>query len=654
MSDNAKPNLLLTGASGFLGSEIVRICDAEGRGVRTVSRSKLERDDHHCVDLSAGELPISLFEGIETVIHAAGLAHQFGKVADEETAFTAANATAVKILITAAVKAGVQHFVYVSSSGVYGPAADMKTESDTCDPTGHYATSKMLGEQFATEVASETGIKLTILRMTTLYGEGDRGNINRLISAIERKRFPNIGSGENKKSLIHKRDAARACLMAASRMPQTDAEVYNVANDPIAMRTVVARICESLGCNVPFQIPASFATGSAGIASAASLGKGPFGRIKTTIGKWLNNDTFSGEKFANEFGYAPSISFAEGIDGQVKSQRTANAPQVSNPIIKRAFDLVAALTLFAIFAIPMAIIAVVIKLTSPGPVLYWADRVGKDNKNFAMPKFRSMRTDTPEVATHLLSDAQNWITPIGRFIRKTSLDEVPQLIPVITGKMSFVGPRPALHNQYDLNELRTYFGVHQLKPGMTGLAVIRGRDELYTEEKVEFDRQYLLKQSFGFDFKILLETFFKVIKRDGVKDNDKEIEQPFLETRAGEKTVVLATTDLLNAAVDVYDRSDNDYRIVSIRRSALSNVENVRDAVGDANHVLMILRESDLKSDKFSISAISESLGDRLTTIPVPDREQPHSAVAEDGRWIKNFVAQSTTNNDEASAKCIC
>lgn len=164
----------------------------------------------------------------------------------------------------------------------------------------------------------------------------------------------------------------------------------------------------------------------------------------------------------------------------------------------------------------MLIIALLVKLTSRGPVLYWSERVGRNNTIFKMPKFRTMRIETPAVATHLLGDPVRWLTPIGNLLRKSSLDELPQLINILKGNMSFVGPRPALFNQGDLIALRTARGVHFLIPGLTGWAQVNGRDELPINVKVDFDEYYLKNRSFWFDIKIITLTFVKVVKREGV------------------------------------------------------------------------------------------------------------------------------------------
>lgn len=184
--------------------------------------------------------------------------------------------------------------------------------------------------------------------------------------------------------------------------------------------------------------------------------------------------------------------------------------------MKRLFDVIIAILLLILLLIPMIVVSILIKLTSRGPVLYWSERVGRNNANFRMPKFRSMRIDTPPVATHLLDEPDKYITTVGRFIRKTSLDELPQILNVLNGDMSFVGPRPALFNQDDLIALRTSKGIHTLVPGITGWAQINGRDELPIPIKVDYDLYYLQHRSFVFDLKILVMTLSNVIIGKGV------------------------------------------------------------------------------------------------------------------------------------------
>lgn len=192
------------------------------------------------------------------------------------------------------------------------------------------------------------------------------------------------------------------------------------------------------------------------------------------------------------------------------------SPSRLYPWLKRMLDVALVLVAACLFLIPMLAITIAVKVTSPGPVLYWSDRVGRRNRIFRMPKFRTMRTDTPQVATHLLFDADQWLTPIGGLLRSTSLDELPQLWSIFVGHMSVVGPRPALYNQDDLIALRTEKGVHELPPGLTGWAQVNGRDELPIPLKVDFETEYLRRRSILLDLQIILQTAVKVFRREGI------------------------------------------------------------------------------------------------------------------------------------------
>ena len=185
--------------------------------------------------------------------------------------------------------------------------------------------------------------------------------------------------------------------------------------------------------------------------------------------------------------------------------------------MKRIFDFVLSVLLLSILLTPMILIAIAVRFTSRGSALYWSDRIGRNNKIFKMPKFRSMLIETPIIATHLLNKPQTYLSPIGSFLRRSSLDELPQIFSVLKGDMSLVGPRPALFNQEELVSLRNKYGVDKLMPGITGWAQVNGRDELSISEKVAFDLEYLERQSIWFDLKILLYTFLRVFNRDGVK-----------------------------------------------------------------------------------------------------------------------------------------
>ena len=184
--------------------------------------------------------------------------------------------------------------------------------------------------------------------------------------------------------------------------------------------------------------------------------------------------------------------------------------------MKRIFDLFLAVVASVFLCIPIAFIALWVRATSEGPIIYWSDRIGRNNKVFHMPKFRTMQVNTPAVATHLLTDPKQYLTPIGSFLRKSSLDELPQLWSILLGDMSFVGPRPALFNQEDLIALRTQYDVDKMRPGLTGWAQVNGRDELPIPEKVKLDVEYMQKRSFFLDIRIIFLTFLKVVSSDGV------------------------------------------------------------------------------------------------------------------------------------------
>ncbi|MBX3486707.1 MAG: sugar transferase [Candidatus Paracaedibacteraceae bacterium] len=185
-------------------------------------------------------------------------------------------------------------------------------------------------------------------------------------------------------------------------------------------------------------------------------------------------------------------------------------------MIKRMVDIIGALIALVVFAIPIILVALAIKWSSSGSVLYWSQRIGRYGQPFWMPKFRSMRVDTPQVATHLLKNPQHFLTPIGSFIRRTSLDELPQIWSILKGDLSLVGPRPALYNEYDWLELRAMIGIDQIRPGLTGWAQINGRDALTVKEKVRFEEEYLKKKSLGFDLYIIWKTISLVLKREGI------------------------------------------------------------------------------------------------------------------------------------------
>jgi len=534
--------LLITGASGFLGAEIVRQAAAAGFKVRSLSRRPIDPPagvEQHRADLLD---EVSLAAGmtdIATVIHAAGLAHQFGNTTQAADQFDAVNRVGTENVVRAAIRAGVRHFVLVSSVSVYGDAGDACDELAECRPSSPYARSKWDAEQAATRVAQRSGMRLTILRMATIYGEGDPGNVARLMRAIDGRRFVWIGDGSNRKSLIHRDDAALACLYAL-RSAEQEVSIYNVSAPACTMRDVVCELARALGRSVvPLRVPASIARAAIKIPSRVGIMKRKLSSIGRTVEKWLADDVYLADKFERETGFRTQVDLNVGLTREVtwyreRNRRDAHEPQLELFVrdettatllperaatrfrsLKRGIDVAGALTLLVIGFVPMLCIALAVKLTSKGPVLYWSDRVGRNNVLFRMPKFRTMRTDTPEVASHLIGDPNVWMTPIGNLLRRTSLDELPQLWNILIGEMSFVGPRPALFNQDDLITLRMRCGIHGLVPGLTGWAQVNGRDESTVPEKVELDRFYHEHQSLTLDVRIVAITCWKVLRREG-------------------------------------------------------------------------------------------------------------------------------------------
>jgi O-antigen biosynthesis protein WbqP len=216
-----------------------------------------------------------------------------------------------------------------------------------------------------------------------------------------------------------------------------------------------------------------------------------------------------------ELKWTPPFTVSQGLEATIEWYKKKNEIE-RKKFLKRILDLFIASFATVLLFIPMMIVALLVKITSVGPILYWSERVGAGNITFKMPKFRTMRLGTPVVATHLLTNPSAYLTPIGNFLRMTSLDELPQILCIFQGSMSWVGPRPALYNQLDLISLRTNLGVHQLIPGVTGLAQVNGRDELDIPTKVQYDKEYLMNQSLRLDIKILILTIVKVLKRQNI------------------------------------------------------------------------------------------------------------------------------------------
>lgn len=650
VSSNTGTRLLVTGANGFLGKAVVRQSERAGMEVTTCGRGDNSNgfSNYLQIDLVSEDLS-SLVAGQDSVIHCAGLAHQFGKKGDDPRPFFAANVQATQRLLQAAIKAGVEHFVLISSVGVYGTNESglPLDEKSPCHPNGHYAESKLEGERQAIAIAKRNKIRLTVVRMATIFGEGDRGNISRLMKAIDQRKFASIGPGENRKSLIYLQDAARACVTTVERpgRQRTNIEIYNVTSPSVEMSKVTDGLASALMRPKPLVLPVSLVVGAAKLLSAVSFGRGPFPRVEKTVDKWLSNDVFDGNKFRNEFNFESRVTLEQGLAKQVAHYRDQSQWVASEWRGKRAMDLALALVAFAVFLIPMIVIGIIVRRTSKGVAIYWSDRVGKDNKVFSMAKFRTMRTDTPEVATDLLNDSENWITPIGKFLRKTSLDELPQLWNVLKGDMSIVGSRPPLHNQYELLALRTARGVSQIRPGLTGWVAINGRDEVCDPLKVEMDRYYVQNVSPRLDLKIIYKTFLKVLKREGVKEGSEDVaEQPQI-LRIGKDITLVATADCVNSVAVAAERlvaHGISASVIGITETAQLNTREIAEMVGSINKSLFVSRE---------MSGLDSSENLQLPEFRLPKlvlSEDPNEIVAQLASEASKIVEQAC---DDAPAE---
>lgn len=568
-SGNFGSKVLVTGATGFLGRAVVeelRAADVEIIALGQHLGAEADLPNFVRVNLRDQQLPRGIFSGVSAVIHCAGLAHQFGRKAGDGSQFFEVNRDGAVRIAEAAADAGVRKFVLVSSVSVYGQCNPRKTEDDECQPANCYAESKLAGERAVLDATKHSSMQVVILRLATLYGANDPGNVGRLARALRKPWALLVGSGDNQKSLLHVRDAARACVLAASRqLPINSPRVFNVAGDVLRMHDVVSAICVAHGRRIPPAIPSAAMAQASGLARRFPGLRGVAGHFHRTLQKWLSDDAVCDRKFREWYEFAPAVSLGEGMSELCQ----AVGKRPARDSAKRCFDIVVALALALVLSLPILAIAVLVRLTSRGPALYWSNRVGRNNRIFRMAKFRSMRTDAPQVATHLLQNSDDWITPIGKLMRKTSLDELPQLWNVLRGDMSFVGPRPALFNQYDLVATRTCLDVDQLLPGVTGWAQINGRDELTINEKVFYDREYVSRKSLRFDCKVMVLTVWKGLAGAGVKQADhSDVEESWLVLSEGHERQFLVSEPELAAvslAIANLGGRESGFGITSLR-----------------------------------------------------------------------------------------
>jgi nucleoside-diphosphate-sugar epimerase len=322
-----EPTILVTGANGFLGSEVVRFLRADSLNLRATGLENTclqSGADYYQADILQTQQIEPAVAGVSTVIHTAGHAHIFGADATLADRFRQINEDGTAKVASVAAAAGVTHFILISSVSVYGPHKFGRYDEDTpCNPIGSYAISKYNAEQRAEEIARESGMALTILRLATLYGEGDRGNVHRLLATIDNGRFIWIGDGSNQKNLLYKGDAARACALVAVN-PAAGIKTYNVSAPPCTMREVVLGLLQELGRTLlPFQIPPRLALFTVNLAGKAMRRHGGKDNLRSTVEKWLANDTYDSRRFEHDFGFRTQVTLQDGLQREVASYKEA-------------------------------------------------------------------------------------------------------------------------------------------------------------------------------------------------------------------------------------------------------------------------------------------------------------------------------------------
>jgi O-antigen biosynthesis protein WbqP len=477
--------IAVTGATGFTGPIVVRalrerfptaVLRAIVRPTSVPGRIGVPGVSTAVADLRDGLALRRAFAGADALVNVASLGFDW-----------------VENIVRSAEAAGIRRAIFIGT---------------TATLTALPVSSKPVRER-GEQLVRESNLGWTILRPTMIYGTpGDR-NMVRLVSFVWRWPIVPIVAADALQQPVHVEDVATAVANALAS-PATIGRAYNLSGyEALPLAALVGEVAAALRRR-RLIVPVPMAPIVGALAIWNLLGRAPL-KLEQ-VRRIAENKNFGHEEAERDFGFSPR-TFREGIRSEVRLWRETRRMSRT----RRAFDVAVALSSLLALGPFLLGIALLIKLTSKGPVLYWSNRIGAGNTVFSMPKFRTMETDAPVVATHLLTEPKRFLTPIGTFLRKFSLDELPQLLAILKGDLTFVGPRPALYNQADLIALRTGKGVHTLVPGLTGWAQVNGRDDLTIPAKVGFDEYYMHHRSVLLDLKIVLLTLLKVARHDGIK-----------------------------------------------------------------------------------------------------------------------------------------
>ena len=501
-------NIHISGASGFVGTALVKSLYKQGVSVSPWVRQPMGLKNEVIVsDLSDLERVDAVLRNCEVFVHLAAKVHQFKpsptSCIDQ---YRNVNVELTLRLAKSCINAGVKRFIFVSSVKVNGEITDQPlNEGDIPNASDPYGRSKLEAELGLLDLARSSGILVTIIRPPLVYGPGVGANFQSLLKWLYWSLPVPFALIENKRSLVYVGNLVSAISCSIYSVTHESGVYFLSDGHDLSSNELCFRLSRLLNVsNLSISVPKSIL-----VSIGLIIGKKP------QMNRLLGSLQVDSSLFCKQFNWTPPYTLDQGLSDTANWFLNLQQTKRFN-LIKRVLDLLISVALAVILLIPFFFVALLVKVTSQGPILYWSQRIGLNNKVFMMPKFRSMKVGAPVVATHLLRNPDDHLTPIGRFLRISSLDELPQLFCVFLGQMSLVGPRPALFNQYDLIALRTEANVHQLLPGVTGWAQVNGRDELDLTHKVEFDKEYLENKSILFDLKVLVLTVFKVLGRKNI------------------------------------------------------------------------------------------------------------------------------------------